>query len=337
MEHQAILVGPGGGYHQVTLGSRPAQPPGPNEITVKLYANSLNYHDFSVVSGIMGPVESRIPMADGAGEVIDRGREVTEFKVGDRVVSTFFPKWIAGEPTGNGFSQVPGDGIDGYARSAVTGPITAFTHAPKNWTHHEAATLPTAALTAWKSLMVDDHLQPGQTVVTQGTGGVSLFALQFAKMVGATVIATSSSEQKLDRLKAMGADHVINYTRNPNWGSAVLDLTHGRGADHILDVGGPATLRESMTAARVGGHIALIGILTGTHGEFSFIPALLKQLRFQGALVGNRSQQQDMIRAIEANGLRPIIERIYPLKDIVEAFKHLESQTHVGKIVLDIP
>lgn len=336
MEYQAMIVGAGGGYHQVALGTRPVVPPGPHDITVKLYANSLNYHDFAVVSGLWGPAEPRIPMADGAGEVVDRGCDVTEFKVGDRVVSTFFPDWLKGEPTVDGFSQVPGDGIDGYARSLVTGPATAFTHAPRNWTHLEAATLPTAALTAWKSLMVDDHLKPGATVVVQGTGGVSIFALQFAKLLGAKVIATSSSEEKLERLKEMGADHVINYQRTPNWGSAVLDLTNGLGADHILDVGGPLTLRESMTAARVGGHIALIGILTGIHGELSFIPALLKQLRLQGVLVGNRSQQQDMIRAIEANNLRPVLDRTYPLEDMVEAFKHLESQSHVGKIVLAI-
>ena len=184
--------------------------------------------------------------------------------------------------------------------------------------------------------MVDDALKPGDWVLTQGTGGVSIFAIQFAKMAGAKVIATSSNDEKLERLKSLGADHVINYRTTPEWGNVAFDLTKGVGVDHILDVGGPSTLRESMTAARLGGHISLIGILSGVTGELSFLPVLLKQLRLQGVLVGSRAQQQDMIKALNAHTIRPVIDRHFPLEQIVEAFQYLESNRHFGKICLDI-
>ena len=336
MSTKTIFVQPGGGYHNVVVGSSEVSAPARGEITVGLRANSLNYHDFAVVSGMWGPSEKRIPMADGAGEVIAVGADVSEFKVGDSVVSTFFPEWIAGTPLVEGFVTVPGDGIDGYAREQVTAKATSFTLAPTGWSHAEAATLTTAGLTAWRALMADDSLKPGDTVLIQGTGGVSIFALQFAKMAGATVIATSSSDEKLERLKAMGADHVINYRKDPLWGETALGLTGGRGVDHIIEVGGPATLEQSMIAIRVGGHISIIGILSGVSGAMNFVPMLIKQVRLQGVLVGSRSQQQDMVRAINANGMRPVIDRHFPLTDMVEAFKYQETNQHFGKIILDI-
>ena len=336
MSTKAIFVKPGGGYQNVVVGNSEAHAPGTGEITVRLHANSLNYHDFAVVSGMWGPSEDRIPMADGAGEVIAVGADVSEFKVGDAVVSTFFPQWIDGTPLVEGFVTVPGDGIDGYAREQVTAIATSFTHAPAGWSHAEASTLTTAGLTAWRALMADDSLKPGDTVLVQGTGGVSIFALQFAKMAGATVIATSSSDEKLERLKGMGADHVINYRKDPQWGETALALTGGRGVDHIIEVGGPATLEQSMIAIRVGGHISIIGILSGVTGAMNFVPMLIKQVRLQGVLVGSRSQQQDMVRAINANGMRPVIDRHFPLNDIVEAFKYQETNQHFGKIILDI-
>ena len=336
MSTKAIFVQPGGGYHNVVVGNSEARAPGAGEITVRLHANSLNYHDFAVVSGMWGPSENRIPMADGAGEVVAVGADVSEFKVGDSVVSTFFPEWIDGTPLVEGFVTVPGDGIDGYAREQVTAKATSFTLAPTGWSHAEAATLTTAGLTAWRALMADDSLKPGDTVLIQGTGGVSIFALQFAKMAGATVIATSSSDEKLERLKAMGADHVINYRKDPLWGETALGLTGGRGVDHIIEVGGPATLEQSMIAIRVGGHISIIGILSGVSGAMNFVPMLIKQVRLQGVLVGSRSQQQDMVRAINANGMRPVIDRHFPLTDMVEAFKYQETNQHFGKIILDI-
>lgn len=336
MSNKAIILGTGGGYDKVTLGTRIAKEPKPSEITVRLYANSLNYHDFAVVSGMWGPTEPRIPMADGAGIVTAVGDNVTEFAVGDHVVSTFFPTWLAGEPLVEGFATTPGDGVDGYAREIVTSSANAFTHAPKDWTHVEASTLTTAALTAWRALMSDDALKPGDTVLIQGTGGVSIFALQFAKMAGANVIATSSSDEKLERLKALGADHLINYRKTANWGDVAREISGGRGVDHIVEVGGPATLNQSMLAARVGAHISVIGILTGLGGEVSIVTALIKQLRLQGLIVGNRTQQQAMVKAIDTNRMRPIVDKVFPLENIVEAFRYQESNKHFGKICLAI-
>ena len=336
MSNKTVYVQAGGGYERVTIGDSEARVPEKGEISVRLRANSLNYHDFAVVSGMWGPTEARIPMADGAGEVIAVGEGVDEFKVGDSVVSTFFPDWIDGVPLVEGFVSVPGDGVDGYAREQVTARATSFTLAPTGWTHAEASTLTTAGLTAWRALMADDSLKPGDTVLIQGTGGVSIFALQFAKMAGATVIATSSSDEKLARLKTMGADHVINYRKDTNWGETARQLTGGRGVDHVIEVGGPSTLEQSMIASRVGGHISVIGILSGVAGQLSFVPALVKQLRLQGVLVGSRTQQQEMIRAINANGMRPVIDRHFPLINIVEAFRYQETNQHFGKICLDI-
>ena len=193
-----------------------------------------------------------------------------------------------------------------------------------------------AIQTAWRAMMCDDALKPGDTVLVQGTGGVSIFALQFAKMAGATVIATSSSDDKLDRLKAMGADHLINYRKTANWGEVARDITGGRGVDHVVEVGGPATLNQSMLAARVGAHISVIGILTGLGGEVSIVTALIKQLRLQGLIVGNRAQQQDMVKAIDANGMRPVVDKVFPLESIVDAFKYQESNQHFGKICLEM-
>jgi NADPH:quinone reductase-like Zn-dependent oxidoreductase len=274
-------------------------------------------------------------MADGAGLVTAVGAGVTEFSVGDSVVSAFFPGWSDGAPTFADFATVPGDGQDGYAREIVTTRVSAFTHAPKNFSHAEAATLTTAGLTAWRALHDDGGLKAGETVLVQGTGGVSIFALQFAKMAGATVIATSSSAEKLAKLEALGADHLIDYRKNPNWGEIARGFTDGRGADHVIDVGGPATLEQSMIAARIGGHVALIGILTGLAGEFPMLTALLKQLQLKGVLVGSRRQQTDMIRAIDANGMKPVVDKSFPLEEIVAAFQYQESNKHFGKICLE--
>ncbi|MCS4286180.1 NADPH:quinone reductase-like Zn-dependent oxidoreductase [Pseudomonas sp. BIGb0278] len=334
MTSKAIYVQPGGGYANVQIGTCEAAAPQAGEISVRLHASSLNYHDFAVVSGMWGPSERRIPMADGAGQVTAVGAGVTEFKVGDAVVSTFFPDWLDGQPLVEGFASVPGDGIDGYARQQVTARATSFTHAPSGYSHAEAATLTTAGLTAWRALMADDQLKPGDSVLVQGTGGVSIFALQFAKLAGATVIATSSSDAKLERLKALGADHVINYRSTPAWGEQVRKLTDNRGVDHVIEVGGPATLEQSMIAARIGGHISLIGILTGVAGELPLVHALVRQIRLQGVLVGSRAQQQAMVRAIDANGLRPVVDKHFELEQIVEAFQHQESNRHFGKICL---
>lgn len=336
MNMKTVYIPAGGGFDHVSIGTAESTQPGPGEITVRLRASSLNYHDYGVVSGAMGPKERRIPMSDGAGEVIALGVDVTEFAVGDHVVSTFFPDWLDGEPMVEGFGRVPGDGIDGYAREQVTTAATAFTRAPRGWSHAEAATLTTAALTAWRALFEHGALQPGQDVLVQGTGGVSIFALQLAKLAGARVIATSSSAAKLERLRAMGADEVINYREDPEWGLTVRQLTGGRGVDHVIEVGGPDTLAQSMLATRVGGHVALIGVLTGAEGKLPLGLALARHLRLQALIVGSRRQQQDMVRALEASDMRPVIDRHFALDDIVAAFRYQESGKHFGKIVLDI-
>lgn len=336
MTNKAIYVQPGGGFDRVTLGTCESMAPEAGEITVRIRASSLNYHDYAVVSGMWPPAVPRIPMSDGAGEVVAVGEGVNEFAIGDHVVSTFFPGWQEGQPEIDDMGTVPGDGVDGFACQQVTMAAIGFTHAPKGYSHAEAATLTCAGLTAWRALMVDGPLKPGETVLIQGTGGVSVFALQFAKVAGATVIATSSSDAKLARLETLGADHLINYRKHENWGDLVRGLTAGRGVDHVIEVGGPATLAQSMVAARIGGHIAVVGILSGMTGTLPLLSVLTRQLRLQGLVVGSRRHQIEMIRAIEATGLRPIIDRHFPLEELVEAFRYQETNRHFGKICLDI-
>ena len=309
--------------------------PGPGEVRVRLHASSLNYHDYGVASRPGWGADGRIPMSDGAGIVEAVGPGPSEFAVGDRVVSCFFPTWEDGPATLGDFSTVPGDGVDGYAREGFTGPAACFTLAPRGYSHAEAATLTTAGLTAWRALAVEGGLKAGDTVLVLGTGGVSIFALQFAKAMGATVVATSSSDEKLERVRAMGADHTVNYRTHPDWGTRVRDWTGGRGVDHVVEVGGPGTLPQSISAVRVGGHIALIGVLTGRGGEVPTGAFMLKQARLQGLVVGSRREQRDMVRAIEACGLEPVVDRSFPLDGLADAFRHQESGRHLGKIVLE--
>jgi NADPH:quinone reductase-like Zn-dependent oxidoreductase len=310
--------------------------PGPGEIRVRLRASSLNYHDYAVVTGMIPCADGRIPMSDGAGEVEAVGEGVTEFTVGQSVVSTFFPYWLDGTPPLSAFTQVPGDGIDGYAREAVVAPTSWFTRVPAGYSHAEAATLTCAGLTAWRALVVDGQIRAGATVLVQGTGGVSVFALQFAKAMGATVIATSSSDAKLERMKALGADHLINYRETPAWGAAVLALTGGRGVDHVIEVGGAGTLDQSTIATRIGGHIALIGVLAGFAGPVMTAMLMARQVRLQGLTVGSRQQQLEMIAGIEATGIKPVLDRSFALEDLANAFRHQASGAHFGKIVVDI-
>ena len=309
---------------------------GPGEIRVKLAASSLNYHDYAVVMGMIPSAEGRIPMSDGAGHIEAIGEGVTQFKVGDAVVSTFFTDWHDGHPPATAFTSVPGDGIDGYAREAIVTPQAWFTRAPAGYTAAESATLTCAGLTAWRALFVDGQVQPGSTVLIQGTGGVSIFALQFAKAAGARVIATSSSDAKLERLKAMGADHLINYKETPAWGMKALELTGGAGVDTVVEIGGPGTLDQSMLATRVAGHIALIGVLTGYAGAVTTALLMRKNLRVQGLTVGSRAQQLAMIAGIKATGIKPVIDSHFALADLADAFRHQASATHFGKIVVDI-
>lgn len=310
--------------------------PGPGEIRVKLQASSLNFHDYAVVAGMIPVVDGRIPMSDGAGVVEAVGDGVTDFQVGDLAVSLFFPEWLDGNPPTNAFNRVPGDGMDGYARDAVVVPSGWFTHAPAGYDAAEAATLTCAGLTAWRALFGDGEVGPASTVLIQGSGGVSVFALQFAKMAGARVIATSSSDAKLERLGEMGADHLINYRQEAAWGMKAVEITGGRGVDTVVEIGGAGTLDQSMIAARVGGHVALIGVLAGFAGPVQTSLLMAKNLRVQGLTVGSRKQQHDMIAAIVGNGLRPVIDRHFALDELADAFRHQISGGHFGKIAVDI-
>jgi NADPH:quinone reductase-like Zn-dependent oxidoreductase len=230
------------------------------------------------------------------------------------------------------FSRTPGDGMDGFAQDIVVLPATAFTRAPKGYDAVEAATITTAGLTAWRALIVDGKLKAGDTVLLLGTGGVSIWALQLAKLMGARVAITSSSDEKLERARAMGAEFSVNYRAREDWGRAVCDWTGGRGVDHVVEVGGPGTLAQSIEAVRVGGHISLIGVLTGMGGDVPTALLMARQARLQGLIVGSRTHQQDMVRALEAGGIRPVVDRRFGLEQLADAFRHQQSGDHYGKV-----
>jgi NADPH:quinone reductase-like Zn-dependent oxidoreductase len=334
---KAIRLAKPGGLDNLKLVDMEApRAPGPGEIGVRIHANSLNFHDFAVAMGFIPAADGRIPMADGAGVVEAVGAGVSEFVVGDRVVSGFFPTWLDGPAMIGDFTTTPGDGVDGYARERVVTPATWFTRAPKGWSHAEAATITTAGLTAWRTLVVDAGLKAGDSVLVLGTGGVSIFALQLARAMGASVIATSSSDAKLERLRALGAAHTINYKTTPEWGRRVLELTGGRGVDIVVEVGGPATLPQSIRAARVGGHIALIGVLTGRAGEIPTALLMAKQQKLQGLIVGSRHMQMDFVRALETTDIKPVIDKTFPLAQLGDAFRYEASGGHFGKICVEI-
>jgi len=284
----------------------------------------------------MPVADGRIPMSDGAGVVEAVGEAVTAFAPGDHVVSCFFPFWADGEAAIADFAGTPGDGIDGYAREVVVTPAAHFTRAPKGDSDAEAATLTTAGLTAWRALIVEGRLKPGDVVLVLGTGGVAIFALQIAKAMGASVVITSSSDEKLERARALGADHLINYRRTERWASSVLDVSDGRGADHVIELGGAGTLPQSIEACRIGGHIALIGVLAGRSGEIPTGLLMRRQQRLQGLIVGSRKHQQDFCRALDGLPFRPVIDRTFPLRETAAAFRYQLAARHFGKICLAI-
>ncbi|WP_420140041.1 zinc-dependent alcohol dehydrogenase family protein [Sphingomonas sp.] len=306
--------------------------PGAGEIRVRVHGSSLNFHDLGIVTGRMPAEDGRVPLADGAGLVEAVGEGVSEFAVGDLVVSCFFPDWQAGTPTIGDFSRTPGDGLDGFGQEVVVRPATAFTHAPRGYDAVEAAAITTAGLTAWRALVADGNLKAGDTVLLLGTGGVSIWALQLAKLMGARVAITSSSDEKLERARAMGAEFSVNYREQEAWGRAVRDWTGGRGVDHVVEVGGPGTLAQSIEAVRVGGHISLIGVLTGIAGDVPTALLMARQARLQGLIVGSRTQQQDMVRALEAGGVRPVIDHRFGLEQLADAFRHQQNGDHFGKV-----
>jgi NADPH:quinone reductase-like Zn-dependent oxidoreductase len=329
---QAIKLARPGGLDNLALAGIEARAPGAGEIQVQVQASSLNFHDYAVVAGMLPVEEGRIPMSDGAGVVTAVGAGVTEFAVGDSVLGCFFPAWQDGDAELPKLIGVPGDHVDGFAAQTVTMPASMFTGIPKGYSAEEAATLPCAALTAWRGLMVEARIKPGDVILTQGTGGVSIFALQFAKAAGCRVISTSSSDEKLEKLRALGADETINYKTTPEWSQEALKLTAGRGVDVVVEIGGAGTLPQSINAVRVGGHISLIGVLAGFEGNVPTAALFGKNAALKGITVGSRAQQRDMIAAIDASGIKPVIDRTFPLVELAEAFRHQESQKHFGKI-----
>lgn len=330
---KAVVVAAPGGLANVKVVQLddPGQPQA-GEIRVAIKASSLNYHDLLVANGGIPTEDNRILLSDGAGVVEAVGEGVTEFAVGDHVVSTFFPVWPAGPAFADvgHFRNVPGDGKQGMAAEYVVRPANAFTHAPKGWSHEQAATITTSGLTAWRALVVNGQLKAGDVVLVQGTGGVSITALQIAKAMGATVVVTSSSDDKLEKAKTLGADYTINYNSEPKWGKKARELTGG--VDHVIEVGGPATLPQSIVALKVGGHIAQIGILSGLTAELPVMQLVAKQARLQGLIVANRQDQQHFVAALNNIAAAPVIDQTFSYEALAEAFAYQESGQHFGKI-----
>ncbi len=317
---------------------RPHPEPGPGQIVVRVRAASLNYRDLLVVNGAYGRISlPLVPLSDGAGEVTVVGDGVTRWKTGDRVAATFFPDWIAGDIAPERTKAARGGGVtNGMLAEFVVLSEHAVVRIPGHLSFEEAATLPCAALTAWNALVEQGRVKSGDTVVLLGTGGVSLFGLQFARMHGARTIITSSSDEKLNRARALGADETINYRTTPNWEERVLELTGGRGADHVLEVGGAGTFSKSLRATRPGGHVALIGVLAGVSTELKVTDILMKSLRVHGIFVGHRDMFEAMNRAIGQHQLKPVIDLVFPFAKARAAYEYLQSGQHFGKIVIGI-
>jgi NADPH:quinone reductase-like Zn-dependent oxidoreductase len=323
------------GLDHLTPVDRPDPRPAAHEVVVRFHAASLNYRDLMFARGVYNPKARlpAIPLSDAAGEVVEVGPGVTRWKVGDRVCPIFTQGWIEGPPTPEKNRTTLGGGDhDGVLREAGAFHEAALVRAPDHLSYEEAATLPCAAVTAWHALVTYGHVKSGDTVLVLGTGGVSIFALQFAKMHGARVIATSSHDEKLARARQLGADETVNYKTTPEWDREVLRLTGGAGVDHVVEVGGPGTLGRSVNAAKVGGKVALIGVLST--GTFNPIPLLMKTLALQGIFVGSREMFEHMNRAIEQTRLTPIIDRTFPFNEARQAIEYLESGAHFGKIVI---
>jgi NADPH:quinone reductase-like Zn-dependent oxidoreductase len=314
---------------------QPEPVPGPGQVTVRMRAASLNYRDLLTVQGMGGVTKlPLIPFSDGAGEVAAVGAGVTRVAVGDRVCPMFFQSWLDGKVSANSRRYALGGTRPGVLQQTMLLDAEGVSRIPSHLSFREAATLPCAGLTAWRALFWEGGLQPGQTVLVQGTGGVSIFALQFAKLAGASVIVTSSSDEKLARAKALGADHTINYRAVPEWGKAAADWAGG-GVDHVVEVGGKDTFAQSLEAARVGGTILVIGVLSGFAQQIA-IPSLFgKNLHVIGLSVGSRRMFETMSSAIERNRMRPVVDRVFGFDDVPEALKLMREGGHFGKIVVE--
>jgi NADPH:quinone reductase-like Zn-dependent oxidoreductase len=314
----------------------PEPTPGIGQVLVRVHAVSLNYRDTLVVSGqYPGLTLPLIPLSDGAGEVVAVGDGVTRVKVGDRIAAIFFQDWIAGRLTRQKIKSALGGAINGMLAEYVVLNQAGVVLLPDHLSYAEGATLPCAAVTAWQALVTRGGITAGETVLLLGTGGVSTFALQFAKILGAKIIMTSSSDEKLARAKAMGAHETINYKTHPNWHEQVWQLTHGEGVDQVIEVGGAGTLERSLRSTRVGGRVSLIGVLSGA-GEFNHTYILRNSIDVQGIFVGSREMFEGMNRAIALHQIKPVIDRVFPLGEAPEAYRYLQSGSHFGKVVIKI-
>ncbi len=325
------------GIDNLSLTERPRPAAADGQVVIKIRAVSLNYRDLLMVKGLYNPKLPLpfIPLSDGAGDVSAVGHNVTRVKVGDRVAGIFMQTWLAGELTEAKAKSALGAGTQGMLAEYVVLHEDGMVHIPGHLSYEEAATLPCAAVTAWHAV-VESGLKPGESVLALGTGGVSVFALQFSILAGARVIITSSSDEKLTRVKQLGASHGINYRVVSDWDKRVKELTGGTGVDLIVEVGGAGTLPRSLRSVTTGGRISLIGVLTGSTGEANPLSIVMKNIRVQGILVGSREMFESMNRAISLHRLRPVVDRIFPFEEAQEALRYMESGSHVGKICIKI-
>ncbi|HEY8529858.1 MAG TPA: NAD(P)-dependent alcohol dehydrogenase [Paenibacillaceae bacterium] len=327
----------GFGLDHVVMAEREVPAPGPGQVLVKMRAVSLNARDLGVIDGFYYPDMKfpLIPVSDGVGEVVALGEGASRFRIGDRVCATFSQRWISGEPTKEWLDGLLGGPLDGLLAEYVVLHEDGLVNVPEHLTDAEAAALPCAGVTAWQAVVAEGRVKAGDVVVVQGTGGVALFALQFAKLHGAGVIVTSSSDERLERAMKLGADYGINYRKTPEWDEAVLEWTGGRGADHVVDLGGASTLNRSVAACRFGGRVSLVGILSGPEvRDFRLVPAFQKRIRLQGINVGSRDMFEAMNRAIAKSGLRPVIDRTFPFERAVEALRYFAEGVHFGKVCI---
>lgn len=325
------------GIDTLELREAPTPKPGRGQILVRMKAASLNYRDLNVAAGraARGTLPPNlVPLSDGAGEVVEIGPDVTRVKPGDRVAGLFMQNWLGGEIEAFHADSSRGGAIDGVLAEYVVFDQDGVVTLPDHLSYEEGATLPCAGVTAWNALYAGRPLRAGETVLILGTGGVSIFALQLARAAGARVIATSSSDAKLAQAAALGATDGINYRTFPEWQIKVQELTNGRGVDHVVEVGGAGTLARSVEAARIGGQVHLIGVLTG--GEINPTPILRRNIQLRGIYVGSRQMFDAMNQSIALNGIRPVIDRVFAFEDAKDAYRHLKGQTHVGKVVIRI-
>ncbi|MGJ4953826.1 zinc-dependent alcohol dehydrogenase family protein [Bradyrhizobium sp. HKCCYLS20291] len=329
------MQGPGG-IDALALVDKPVRAPARGEVLVRLTAASLNYRDLLTVKGGYGSRQKfpLVPLSDGAGVVETVGDGVAAFVPGDRVIGSFFESWTGGEPSEIKMRAALGGAVDGTLTEYRIFPAQALVRTPAHLSDIEAATLPCAGVTAWSAVVKLGGIRPGQTVLTQGTGGVSMFALQIAKLAGARVIATSSSEAKIARLKQLGADVTLNYKTTPDWGKQARELTR-QGADLVVEVGGVGTLNESIRATKIGGTIAFIGVLAGAPAAELRLPLMvMQQQRLQGVTVGSVDDLQALANALALHQVKPVVDRVFPFAEAREAFHYMSSGAHVGKVAI---